>query len=464
MKEIVTVNTELPTVDDMIDYFSQDSLLDYDIIVFDPKIPYLERIEFSGGGSCISIESNKRLQSAMKHWSDELANAFKSGKTIYILLNEHQIDSGAVGYDSPRKDTRNYRTTQIDNYSILPVNVSLRNAKGRKLLVSDARFSGLYEAIRDIVEYRVVLDTSISAAIFTTRDRSKVVSGIVTAQDVPGTIVLLPYFDLSEMYEHNFESKEHEWTEDALRISNQVVGQIVAIDKILHERTNITPPPEWLSATQAPKCVSTSNETIARIETKISALEKQKELEIVRKNSVLDLRRLLYENGTALERAIEESLTLLGYSVENYRKDHVEIDHIIFSPEGLRMIGESEGKDRSAIDISKFRQLETNIQEDFARDDVNTPAKGVLFGNGFRFSAPDQRDEQFTKKCLTNAKRLGTALVRTSDLYTVIVQILDNPDDENYKASCRRALEATAGEIVSFPLPKRRPHRGKKEP
>jgi hypothetical protein len=117
------------------------------------------------------------------------------------------------------------------------------------------------------------------------------------------------------------------------------------------------------------------------------------------------------------------------------------------------MIGESEGKDTSAIDISKFRQLETNINEDFSRDEVDVPAKGVLFGNGYRLIEPEKRQSSFTQKCLINAKRLGTALVRTSDLYRVVLHILNNPKDEKFKQKCREAIERTRGDIVEFPTP-----------
>src|SRR5690606_29832500 len=100
---------------------------------------------------------------------------------------------------------------------------------------------------------------------------------------------------------------------------------------------------------------------------------------------------------------------LLGFTVENYRAGDVEIDHIFVGPSGVRMIGESEGKENSSVDITKFRQLESNINEDFQREEVNTPAKGVLFGNAYRFTEPALRADHFTAKCLTNAKRLGTA-------------------------------------------------------
>lgn len=172
---------------------------------------------------------------------------------------------------------------------------------------------------------------------------------------------------------------------------------------------------------------------------------------MLRRAGVLEYSHLLYETGKPLEHAIEKVLRLLGYSVETLRIGDLEIDHVITGPSGRRLIGESEGKDSSAIDISKFRQLESNIGEDFERDEIDQPAKGVLFGNGFRLTAPAGRAEQFTLKSLTNARRLGSALIRTADLYTVAIHLLDHPDDDAFKAACRAAIEDTVGGIVKFP-------------
>jgi hypothetical protein len=175
--------------------------------------------------------------------------------------------------------------------------------------------------------------------------------------------------------------------------------------------------------------------------------------ELSAKDELSEFEHLLYENGTALELGIEKALKLLGYSVQTLRIGDLEIDHVITSPEGFRMIGESEGKDSSPVDIWKFRQLESNIQEDFQRDEIDVAAKGILFGNGFRFTEPHLRETQFTPKCLTNAKRLGTALIKTDDLYRVAVHLVDHPDDDAFIKACRAAIEGTAGEIVVFPTP-----------
>jgi hypothetical protein len=192
---------------------------------------------------------------------------------------------------------------------------------------------------------------------------------------------------------------------------------------------------------------------ILDIDENISSLKANRQEHVLARDEISSYSDLLFENGKNLEKAIEKTLRILGYTSESLQIDDLEIDHVIVSPSGKRMIGESEGKDNSAIDISKFRQLESNIGEDFQRDEVEEPAKGILFGNGYRLTVPDDREEQFTRKSITNAKRLGSALIRTSDLYPVAAYLLDNPEDENFKNACRAAIDETVGEIVQFPKP-----------
>jgi hypothetical protein len=67
MQTIIPVNTILPTINNDLKYNSGESLQDYDIILFNPEFPYVERIDYSGGGSCISIEAAKTLRESMDH-------------------------------------------------------------------------------------------------------------------------------------------------------------------------------------------------------------------------------------------------------------------------------------------------------------------------------------------------------------------------------------------------------------
>lgn len=452
MKSIAWVNFEVPSSSEEIDYFSGDSLRDYDIVFFDPGIPDQTRIDFSGGGSCITIEGTKRLNEAMMHWSREINGALAAGKTVFVALNAHKQDRGAIGYSTGVRNTRTYNTTDIDNYSVLPARQKVRNARGQRILVKDPSFKGLYDAVKDIIEYRVVIEESTSLRnIFTAKDGAAV-GGVINVVDRRGALVLLPYIEFSTDDFIDDDPKGNlVWNKKALATSHAFVNQLVAVDRMLRQEADLTPPPNWLDGLARPKAVDEAETAIADIDGQIEKLTHRRDEQIARKSEILEYSHLLYETGKVLEHAIEKTLKLLGYSVETLHISDLEIDHVIVGPSGYRMIGESEGKDTTAVDISKFRQLESNIGEDFEREEIDTPAKGILFGNGFRFTAPEKRSEQFTQKCLTNAGRLGSALVRTTDLYPLAVYLLDHPEDDDFRTACQAALEDTVGGIVQFP-------------
>jgi len=435
MKSIAAINTQFPTVNDNIDYLSGESLRDYDIAIFDPKFPHLERIDFSGGGSCLTIEATRSLKTAMAHWAGEIRSALQAGKTVFFLLNEVEDDFGTTGYESKTKNQRSYKTFGLNNYQVLPLSILVKNTKGRLISVVDSTYKPLINAMSEVASYRVIFEKAVGHPIYSTTDGAAVGS-IAKHSDLSGHLVFLPYFNLAD-YD---KASRDKWSAKATQISHSIVAQLIAIDKSLRLQSTITPAPQWVDNAQMPKAVIAIDAAVGGIDAEIAHLKTRKEEQLQEKEHLVSFSRLLYENGKALETAIEDGLQVLGFTVENYRDGDLEIDHIIVGPSGIRMIGESEGKDTSAIDISKFRQLESNINEDFQRDNVEDPAKGVLFGNGFRFTKPESRAEQFTAKCLTNAKRLQTALVKTCDLYEAVV-----------RAACRSAIENTCGEVVVFP-------------
>jgi hypothetical protein len=454
MKSIVCVNTRIPTISDEIEYDSDASLRDYDIIVFDPELPYYSRIDFSGGGSCLSIESTNRFARTSSHWLRELSGALAAGKTIFVILSGHKEDHAATGYTTPSKGSRNYNTTPISNYSVIPAKFRVRNARGRSVAVKDSAYKGLYEAISEIVEYRVVFEDIASMhKVFAAKDGTAI-GGVTRFQESAGSLVLLPYFDFeADGFIEDSDDDEEVWSEKARKVSHALVGQLIAVDRMLKGSVELSPPPDWVSGYERPKAVDDIDGVVADIDAQLDELQRQRDEQVLLKRDVLEYSHLLYETGKPLERAIEKVLRLLGYTVDTLRIGDLEIDHVIVGPSEVRMIGESEGKDSSAIDISKFRQLESNIGEDFEREEINEPAKGLLFGNGFRLSAPASRAEQFTQKSLTNAKRLGSALIRTADLYPVAVHLLNHPEDHAFRAACRAAIEGTVGGVVSFPDP-----------
>ena len=123
-------------------------------------------------------------------------------------------------------------------------------------------------------------------------------------------------------------------------------------------------------------------------------------------------------------------------------------DAVFESKEG-RFLVEAEGKDNDQIKIEKMRQLEINISEDYARDEIDEMAKGVLIGNAYRLMEPSERGEYFSTKCLSTAERNKTALVRTPDLFK-IAKYLSEKTDKAFAGKCRKAMLDTVG-VVDFP-------------
>lgn len=152
-RSIVCVNTAIPTAHDTLSYHSGGSLRDYDIVIFDPELPYRSRIEFSGGGSCISIEAATQLIRSISHWSSELSGALAAGKTVFVLLASHEVDQAAVGSSMTSRNQRTYQTSPINNYGAIPTKLQVRNARGQAIAVRNSAFKGLYEAIKEIAEY-----------------------------------------------------------------------------------------------------------------------------------------------------------------------------------------------------------------------------------------------------------------------------------------------------------------------
>jgi len=112
-----------------------------------------------------------------------------------------------------------------------------------------------------------------------------------------------------------------------------------------------------------------------------------------------------------------------------------------------------EGKDNKAINVDKISQLERNLHEDFARDQVTEYAKGVLFGNAYRLLPPNERGDFFTDKCTSAAARVKVALVRTPDLFPSAKYLKEHPDDKAYASECREAIFYAGGTVVVFPDP-----------
>ncbi len=323
------------------------------------------------------------------------------------------------------------------------------------LFSKDNILAPYWSALQDVSEFRVLLDGQGLKPIVQTKTGNKTVGARLRYKNADGNLLLLPFidFELDEYTYENDEDKKLYWTKDAITLGKKFIASICELDKALRSSSELSAQPDWIIQDKfvLPKEEKVRTKLL-EVEAKIDSLQKEKEQF---EQQIVDesiFKRLLYEKGKPLEGSIRNALELMGFVVSHFKESDSEFDVVFKSEEG-RVIGEAEGKDNKAISIDKLRQLEMNVHEDFARDEVSNMAKATLIGNAYRLVEPEKREEFFTVKCLTAATRSGTALIRTVDLFYVS-KYLSGKSDKAFSKKCRKAILETTG-VVKFPeIPK----------
>ena len=455
-KRVLTVGCEIPGgLGEHISFQSKASLLDADFVLFCPTLPpiisqYREPV--------LSASDSETLQLSIRHWERELTDVLNAGNTVFVLLSDLKqlnlnTDHLLNFFDSKPKRA-------VTNYDVFPYPIQIVSSTGTSMkLCQDQSLLGEYwQYFGAESEYRVYLHESDQfSRLVTTRQGNKVVGAIRRAENNGGALIALPWLDLkregvfTEECEDVDGEFEYRWTPVAKEWGNRFLNVLSSIDHAVKSRSNRTPIPQWAQSDiyKTTQEVTLSAELLL-VQGQIAELERTKEDTEAKLAAAGSLKALLFEQGDALEDVVLKAMRLMGFSANRYRDSESEFDAVLECSEG-RCIGEIEGRDNKAINIDKMRQLETNILEDLSRNEVSEPAKAVLFGNAFRLKPPSERpSEHFTQKCKSAAHRNGTALVRTSDLFTVAKALSDNPD-EKFAAACRAAILSTNGREVEFP-------------
>lgn len=454
-RKILTIGFQLCDENSEYSEFNSDlSLLDWDIILFKPDIReyvYSRETMFQGK-PCLSDDKSFQLKSQSEHWRREIKSAVESGKLVVVYLDELSEVSIATGKKEFSGTGRNQKTTRIvtdyDNYQSIPLNINPVNTKGKEIKLTaknSEMISSYWQEFSSISTYKVLIDCD-STPCLITKHGNKVVGAIFRSKNTNGTLVCLPDIDF---YPTSFFDEKDEWTKDAQEFAARFIKSIVSLDKSLRSSGEVTPEPEWSKDRKFKlKEEGLASEKLLKIEEKLEAIQADKEAVIDKVRDLSRLRNLLFEKGKPLEYAILEALKIIGFNVSQFDDGESEFDAVFESKEG-RLIGEAEGKDHKAVNIDKLRQLSLNIHEDLAREEVEVPAKAVLFGNPYRLSSIDERNDPFTAKCTSAANISSTALVFTPDLF-IVAKYLSDHRDSRFATKCRKEILKAIGR-VEFP-------------
>lgn len=454
-KQIFTIGYTIPTFDkNYVDFYDDTSLMDADIILISPDSlePRGDWVSFTtSDGGCYNVSASQTYKQKISRLRKEIEDQLNVGKNIFVLLTkkeEYRLASSV----SSQKGQNAYSTETYNNYAFLPFKIgNLTSSSGKHIEFSgNPILSDFYEKFKDNLEYQIYIEDINGAQIlFTGKDKTKVLGAIYKVKN--GNVIVLPFLNYDEKkFTERKEGKSY-WTDEAKTFGKILVKTLKDIDQALRRSGDKTPPPDWTNDTDFQLNEEQSLKKEVEIVSKeIGRLILKKNDLITKIEKEIKLKDLLFETGKVLENAINKALKILGYSAENYNDGNLELDHVILSPEEDRFIGEAEGKDTSAVNIDKLRQLLINIHEDLQREEIEKPAVGILFGNGFRLVKPFEREEQFTTKCLNTAKSSNCILIRTSDLFYAARYIKES-NNKDFAKNCRDVIKSSVGKIVQFP-------------
>jgi hypothetical protein len=459
-KQLLTIGYEIPGFsENKVDFYDRFSLMDADILLLSPNAisPIGEWVSFTAGGGCYNVDSSKRFEEKILHLKKELIDYLSSGKNAFIFLSRKEEYQLAQSVSSTRKGQYSYSTKTSCNYDFLPTSIgTLTSAHGKHIKYSGSEtFSTFDKQFNRYLEYNLYIENPKAIqTIYTGKDNKKALGALYKIG--AGHLIVLPMLTINEAdfidtkTEKDGKKQEY-WNKKAIAFGNNLVKCLLDIDTRLSDGSEKTPAPEWLEKIEyLTKKEIMINDSISKNLDKIAKVEKENESLKLQLGEEVLLKDLLFEKGKLLENAVIRALRRLGYQAEGYDDGDLEMDQVIISPEKNRYIGECEGKDSRDIDVTKFRQLQDALNADFARDEVEEKAFGILFGNAERLTDPTTRKLDFTTKCKSGAEREKIALVKTIDLFFVAKYLGEN-EDEVYKKNCRQAIHQCLGKVVEFP-------------
>ncbi len=455
---VMSVGFSFPGGDvEFVTFEDERSLLDADIIIFEPSLGTPHAFSMYQGKSLIEEHASFRVKAALAHWRRELQDALSAGKVVIVYLArpiDAFVHTGNKSFSGTGKNRQVIdNVAPVNSYEALPFDLSadVRQGKGVAPPQAGSLISSYWAEYGSLSPYEITLRGEFTHKLLQTRTGKKVVGVRMNVEF--GTLLLLPPLRYDDDAFTRYDKKENAyWNKKGEKFGEKLLDHIVGLARIALSRPTSTPPPAWSQKSEyafakeleIEGILSTEKNKIAAIASHMNELRDQR-------SQLADFRALLYESGKPLEKAVILALRLFGFSADNFNDGSSEFDIIFSSSEG-RCLGEVEGKEKKAVNIAKLSQLERNIQEDYSRDDVEEYAKGVLFGNAFRFVEPRERGVPFTDKCISGAKRSRIALVNIPDMLPLVQYLLETSDPK-YAKACRERILSTSGQIVAFPEP-----------
>ena len=355
-----------------------------------------------------SIEITEDFQAIRQ----QIIDILKQGKNLFVILGNNKDCYIYTG----KKSGKNAGIDELNVYSFLPINISTTHIYGEKMdICSSSIFSDFFKKTSNLCHYEAYFIAENILPLINIKNSDKVVSAVCKYEN--GHIVFLPRPNDEEYYE-NMEL----WNNN----SKIYLDALFELNKKLSASLDKYELPNWANhftiLAEEQECEKLNNKMKAFEMLKIE-IEKQKEVI----SDIKKYKALITSTGKPLEEITKYVLNEIGFQIlksevgrsdviANYKNKDCEID----------IVAEIKGVTKSAAE-KHAAQLEKWVAQ-FIEENERLP-KALLIVNAYCDLPVFERIEDvFPNQMLKYCESRGHALISTTQLLCLFIDIKNNPD------------------------------------
>ena len=416
---------------------SEESVAEYDLVVIDWRQSFRGWLTHDAklNRSIIPSIRTKKYWDCVRLRANDMMALASRGATVTCILGpvEEYLDSNHGKVSSldwlPQKLFRAPKVESSYRCAFRPIN--------------GGPFNELVKSYLKHFECNAVFTGSAGSPFLIDND-----SGGIAATSAPfgrGYIVFIPSF--SRSIEDRLSSSAY--TAEDSRFVRSFMETTMSAVKMLQESGNQAAP-DWVEEIILPSDAGILDQISAR-EKEIERLKSEIAQLRTKLGSSRDWKKLLYDKEEGVSEAVSKSLELLGFEPASPTSANATVDGFFKAAEGYLLV-KTKGTDNTPIEKDTLLDLFRQTAEELAVREEEIAS--VLVGNAYRLTPPEKRSEQFSKSVQKIARSHNLGLMTSEELYRAVGYVLAHPDDEEFKALCRKALLGKRGEEIRFEIPK----------
>ena len=398
---------------------SMTSFMDYDAVLIDTS--YIadgyeaDKQSPFEGRRLLSKDSSAKIKRDFYRTKNQIIELLKQGKNVFVLMATNPkcfIHTGKTEYSGTGRNARGTNIVEIfDVFSFLPIEIKPTLVTGEKFnIVCNPPYSTFFQSVKNYVYYDAYFETSTNQALLTIPNTNKSISAVFEYEN--GKIIILPY----PYTEENFNT-EKDWK----KFAKNYLDALCELNAALKACKTFYTLPSW---TENVKILNEQEEEfkLAKEYKKLQSLEKRIEKQEENIRLIKQKKILLSATGTVLEEVVKETLQEIGFIL---RDTILGRSDVVASYKDISIVAEIKGVSKSAAE-KHAAQLEKWVSQ-FIEENEKVP-KPLLIVNGYCETPLMTRSQEiFPKQMLQYCESRGHALITTTQLLCLYIEIMNNP-------------------------------------